>query len=82
MLTQTAAVNFAPDIRVNGVLPGPVMKPPKGLSDDQWNAIGRDTTLLQTTGNAEDVARAVSYLARESYITGALIHVNGGEHLR
>jgi pteridine reductase len=82
MLTQTAAIEVAPEIRVNAVLPGPVMKPPKGLSDEQWDAIGRDTTLLQKTGNADDVARAVVYLTRESYITGALIHVNGGEHLR
>lgn len=82
MLTQTAAVNFAPDIRVNAVLPGPVMKPSKGLSDEQWDAIGRDTTLLQRVGDAEDVARAVTFLARENYITGALLHVNGGEHLR
>ncbi len=80
MLTQTAAVNLAPDIRVNGVLPGPVLKPPKGVSDDQWEQIGRTTTLLQRTGDADDVARAVSYLVSESYITGALLHVNGGEH--
>jgi NAD(P)-dependent dehydrogenase (short-subunit alcohol dehydrogenase family) len=33
------------------------------------------------TGNAEDVARAVAYLAHEDYITGTVIHTNGGEHL-
>lgn len=82
MLTQTSAVNFAPDIRVNAVLPGPVLKPPKGLTDEQWDAIGENTTLLQRTGDAEDVARAVGFLAKESYITGTLLHVNGGEHLR
>jgi NAD(P)-dependent dehydrogenase (short-subunit alcohol dehydrogenase family) len=81
MLTQTSAMNFAPDIRVNGVLPGPVMAPP-GMPDERWQQIGRDQTLLQRVGNAEDVARAVVYLARESYITGSLIYVNGGEHLK
>jgi NAD(P)-dependent dehydrogenase (short-subunit alcohol dehydrogenase family) len=81
MLTQTSAINFAPDIRVNGVLPGPVMAPP-GMPDDRWQQIGRDQTLVQHVGNAEDVARAVAYLAKESYITGSLIYVNGGEHLK
>lgn len=80
MLTQTAAINFAPDIRVNGVLPGPVLAPP-GMSDERWQQIGRDQTLLEEVGEAEDVARAVAYLVSESYLTGALIPVNGGEHL-
>jgi NAD(P)-dependent dehydrogenase (short-subunit alcohol dehydrogenase family) len=81
MLTQTSAINFAPDIRVNGVLPGPVLAPP-GMPDDRWQQIGKEQTLLQHVGNAEDVARAVAYLARESFITGSLIYVNGGEHLK
>ena len=79
MLTQTSAVNFAPDIRVNGVLPGPVMAPP-GMSDERWQEIGREQTLLGHPGGADDVARAVAYLVSESFITGAMIHVNGGEH--
>ncbi|MCU0499806.1 MAG: SDR family oxidoreductase [Anaerolineae bacterium] len=81
MLTQTSAINFAPDIRVNAVLPGPVLAPPD-MSDDRWQQIGRDQTLLQRVGSAEDVARAVTYLVSESYITGTMITVNGGEHLR
>ena len=35
MLTQVSAAVFAPDIRVNGVAPGPVMKP-EFLDDDRW----------------------------------------------
>lgn len=81
MLTQTSAINFAPDIRVNGVLPGPVLAPP-GMSAERWQQIGREQTLAGHTGEAEDVARAVTYLVSESYITGALIQVNGGEHLK
>ncbi|MBC8171579.1 MAG: SDR family oxidoreductase [Anaerolineae bacterium] len=81
MLTQTSAVNFAPDIRVNGVLPGPVLAPP-GMSDERWQQIGKEQTLVQAVGAAEDVARAVVYLARESFITGSLLYVNGGEHLK
>ncbi len=80
MLSLTSAVNFAPDVRVNTVLPGPVMAPP-GMDDARWQQIGQEQTLLGRPGHAEDVARAVAYLVTESFITGALIHVNGGEHL-
>lgn len=81
MLTQVSAASLGPYIRVNAVLPGPVMKPAGvAMSDDQWAEVGKRTPLLRT-GTPEDVARAVAYLAGEDYLTGALIHVNGGEHL-
>ena len=79
MLTQTSALSLAPTIRVNAVLPGPVMKPDK-TSDNEWRKTG-EKTALQRTGAAEDVARAVAYLVTEDYITGTTIHVNGGRHL-
>ena len=79
MLTKTSAVTLAPDIRVNAVLPGPVEKP-NDMTDEQWQATG-DKTLLKRVGYADDVARAVTYLATENYLTGTTLHVNGGRHL-
>ena len=80
-LTQVSAVSLGPDIRVNAVMPGPVMKPAgRNLSDEAWEAVG-ETLPLKRTGTPEDVARAVAYLVREDFITGTLLHVNGGEHL-
>jgi NAD(P)-dependent dehydrogenase (short-subunit alcohol dehydrogenase family) len=80
-LTQVSAASLGPGIRVNAVLPGPVMKPAgRNMSDATWEAVGQ-TVPLQRVGSADDVARAVAYLVREAFITGALIHVNGGEHL-
>lgn len=80
-LTQVSALSLAPDIRVNAVIPGPVMKPAgRNMSDEAWEAVGK-TLPLQRVGSAEDVARAVAYLATEDFLTGTLIHVNGGEHL-
>jgi NAD(P)-dependent dehydrogenase (short-subunit alcohol dehydrogenase family) len=80
MLTRISAIGLGSEnIRVNGVLPGPVMKTP-GLSDEQWREIGRRSPLGRT-GTAEDVARAVAYLAGEDYITGAILEVNAGETL-
>ncbi len=83
MLTQVSAASLGPDIRVNAVIPGPVMKPAgTSMSDDEWAKIGKDTTPLERVGAPEDVARAVAYLASEDFITGTAIHVNGGEHLK
>jgi NAD(P)-dependent dehydrogenase (short-subunit alcohol dehydrogenase family) len=80
-LTQVSALALAPHIRVNGVVPGPVMKTNDGMTDETWAEKGQALP-LQTTGEASDVGRAVVYLARESFITGTMIQVNGGEHLR
>jgi NAD(P)-dependent dehydrogenase (short-subunit alcohol dehydrogenase family) len=81
MLTQVSAASLGPDIRVNAVIPGPVMKPAgRDMSDEAWAKVGEKLP-LQRTGDADDVARAVAYLARESFVTGTAIHVNGGEHL-
>lgn len=81
MLTQTAAVNYAPHIRVNAVMPGPVLAP-DGMPASRWQKIGEDFTLLGRAGLPEDVARAVAYLVGEDFITGATLPVNGGEHLK
>jgi pteridine reductase len=79
MLTQVSAVALGPAIRVNAIVPGPVIKP-DGVRDEAWARLGAPLP-LQTTGSGEDVGRAVVYLARESFITGAKLQVNGGEHL-
>jgi NAD(P)-dependent dehydrogenase (short-subunit alcohol dehydrogenase family) len=81
MLTQVSAASLGPDIRVNGVIPGPLLKPSgAGMSDEAWAALGARLP-LKRTGSADDVARAVVYLASETFLTGAIIHVDGGEHL-
>ena len=81
MLTQVSALSLGPDIRVNAVAPGPVMKTAgRDLSDEEWARSGRRSA-LRKTGEPEDVARAVVYLCQEDHITGALLHVNAGEHL-
>lgn len=80
MLTKVSAVSLGEhNIRVNAVLPGPVLKP-EGGSDETWEAAGQRSP-LKRTGDAEDVARGVAYLVRESYVTGTVLEVNGGEAL-
>ena len=78
-LTKLSAVSLAPQIRTNAIIPGLVLKPER-TPDDRWQALAAQTP-MQHPGSAEDVARAVAYLAREPYLNGAVIHVDGGEYL-
>jgi len=70
-------------IRVNGVAPGPIWTPliPSTFEEDKVDEFGADVPLGRP-GQPEEVAPAFVYLASEadsSYVTGQIIHVNGGE---
>jgi NAD(P)-dependent dehydrogenase (short-subunit alcohol dehydrogenase family) len=76
-LTRALALELAPEVRVNAVSPGPVLPPP-GYSETKQDRIAKHT-LLQRWGTPQDVADAVLFLIRASYITGEFITVDGGE---
>jgi pteridine reductase len=78
-LTYALAIELAPGVRVNAIAPGPVLPPPN-FTEKQLEATAR-RTLLGRWGTPEDVAQAVVFLARASYITGAVLPVDGGERL-
>lgn len=67
-------------IRVNGVAPGPIWTPFIPASFDKVSDFGHDTPMGRA-GQPSEVAPAYVFLASEdsSYITGQVIHVNGGE---
>lgn len=76
-LTRGLARALAPKIRVNGVLPGPML-PPEGEGDLETLDEAASKTLLKRPGRPEDVARAVRFLIESPYVTGALLPVDGG----
>lgn len=82
MLTRALAQELAPSIRVNGVAPGAVMWPEgkNGLDAAARQRLIRKIP-LQRHGEGVDVARAVAFLAREPYITGQILAVDGGRCL-
>jgi pteridine reductase len=80
MLTRNLAHDLAPDVRVNGVAPGPVLLPEDW--DDQQREQARRSTLLGRVGSAEDVADAVVYLACARFVSGVIIPVDGGHRLK
>lgn len=70
-------------IRVNAVAPGPVWTPliPSTFDEDKVDAFGEDVP-LRRPGQPEEIAPAFVYLASRadsSYMTGQVLHLNGGE---
>ena len=67
-------------IRVNGVAPGPIWTPLIVSSFDKLEEFGKDTPMGRA-GQPSEVGPAYVFLASQdsSYITGQIIHVNGGE---
>ncbi len=87
-LVRTLAVNFAP-IRVNGVVPGPVMTELWGggqkLPEAKAKAIAQDYSgklLTGAIGTPENLAEAYIYLMKDRYITGQMTLSDGGSLLK
>jgi len=78
-LTRQLALELAPGIHVNAVAPGPVLPIPG--SSRETNAKTARETLKKRWGAPDDVAEAVLFLVRASYITGEVIVVDGGQRL-
>lgn len=79
-LTKAAALELAPyGIRVNSIVLGPVLPEP-GRSAESW-AKTEAKLPLKRSGDPDDAARAALFLAANDFITGAVLHVDGGEGL-
>lgn len=78
-LTRAFALEMAPEVRVNGVSPGPIEWPEDGqFASDEREEIVRHT-LLQREGSPADIARTVRFLMVDApYITGQILAVDGG----
>jgi 3-oxoacyl-[acyl-carrier protein] reductase len=78
--TRSAAASLAPQVRVNCIAPGWIRTAwGEGASQD-WQERARRESLLDRWGTPEDVARVARLLASSAanFITGQIIHVNGG----
>lgn len=76
MLTRVLALELAPKVRVCAVAPGTVAFPPTYPDTDRKCVLSRIP--LGRVGKPADVAHAVLFLCTASYVTGAVIAVDGG----
>lgn len=76
-LTRVAAQDLAPHVRVNAIAPGPMLPPP-GRDEDYLRPVVEKLP-LKRQGSPEDIARAVVWLSRQDFITGEMLHVDGGQ---
>lgn len=79
-LTRMMAVEFAPAVRVNAVAPGLIL-PPAGKDRAYLDSLAH-TNPLNCCGAPEDVVSAVMFLLESPFVTGQVIYVDGGRHLR
>lgn len=80
-LTQALALELARDgILVNAIAPGPIVAPPD-LSEADAKAV-EEATPLGRWGGEQEIVKAVRFLIESDFVTGEVIRVDGGRHLR
>ena len=79
-MTRVLARILAPRVRVNAIAPGAVLLPESWSADDAAHL--ERTTPLRRLGSPNDVAQAMLYFIEADYVTGDLLIVDGGRHIR
>lgn len=79
-ITYSLALKLAPNITVNAVAPGLIL-PPEGMGYDYLEKL-KENVPLKRYGSPKDVANAVIFLLKSDFITGQIIYIDGGEHLK
>jgi pteridine reductase len=81
MLTRALARELAPEVRVNGIAPGPVLWPDDGIDEARKQEILRNTP-MHRTGSPDDIARAILFFATDApFVTGQILAVDGGRSI-
>lgn len=78
-LTRTFAVELGtrnPRVRVNAVLPGPVLLPAEMAPEERRKVI--NATLVKREGSPHDIAQAILFLLQNTFVTGVCLPVDGG----
>ena len=80
-MTETLALALAPQIRVNAIAPGPILKPP-AWSDERWQRSTEATVPLKRTATLTDLTEAVLTCVRNEFMTGHTLVIDGGRSLK
>ena len=78
-LTKISAMNLAPNIRVNGVAPGPTIKNKRQSEKHfkkQWKSL-----ILEDKVDPKNICETIKYFINNNNVTGQIISVDGGQSL-
>jgi len=79
ILTKTSAMSLAPNVRVNGIAPGPTLKN-KRQSEKHFRKQYLATPLKRQV-DVKEICNAVDFFIKNSSITGQVISVDSGQSL-
>jgi hypothetical protein len=79
-ITRLLAMELAPAIKVNAIAPGLILPPPG--EDEQYLERLAHTNPLHRHGSADEISAAALFLVRSEFITGQVLFVDGGRHMK
>ena len=79
-LTRITASELAPEVRVNAVAPGLIL-PPEG-KDASYTENLKGSNPMRSVGTVDQICAAVRFLVTNEFVTGQVIYVDGGRHMR
>jgi NAD(P)-dependent dehydrogenase (short-subunit alcohol dehydrogenase family) len=78
-LTQMAALEFSPLIRVNAIAPG-VTLPPDDKDEDYLQNLAQNIP-MKKPGGLEPIIKSIDFILENNHLTGQLLFADGGENL-
>ncbi|WP_372642686.1 SDR family oxidoreductase, partial [Ancylomarina sp.] len=78
-LTQMGALEFGPDIRVNGIAPGSTIAPAN--ADENYLEDRAVLTPMKVPGGMQPILKSLDYILDNSFLTGQILYCDGGEQL-
>lgn len=78
-LTQMAALELAPNIRVNAIAPGVTLAPEN--EDENYLKNLAKNIPMKKPGGVEPILKSVDFIIENNHLTGQLIFADGGENL-
>jgi len=79
-LTRLSAQALGPDIRVNAIGPGPVLKA-SHQSEEHFQKQRKDT-ILGRGSDVDEICNAIKFILGSPGFTGQMLSIDGGEHLK
>lgn len=78
-MSKMAALEFGPNIRINGIAPGLTLPPEEKTEDYLWKLAGK--IAMKRPGGVDPILKSLDYILNNDYLTGQLLFCDGGENL-